>query len=106
MKNTDRENIRNYYITIYQMSELVRPENQIVDTKQFHLSTRGDAGTVINGDYKSQILFNIPDAIVIDDSIDYIHFSVPYAVIPNSFLRASFKLLICTWSFLNAGILK
>jgi len=67
------------------MTELIRQENQIVDTKQFHLSTRGDAGDVLNGDYKSQIRFNIPDAIVIDDSIDYIHFSVPYVVIPNSF---------------------
>lgn len=67
------------------MTELVRPENQIVDTKQFHLSTRGDAGTVLNGDYKSQIVFSIPDAIVMDDSIDYIHFSIPYVVIPNSF---------------------
>jgi hypothetical protein len=67
------------------MTELVRPENQIVDVKQFHLSTRGDSGTVLNGDYKSQIRFSIPDAIVVDDSIDYIHFSIPYAVIPNSF---------------------
>ena len=67
------------------MTELIRQENQIVDTKQFHLSTRGDAGTVLNGDYKSQILFSIPDAIVVDDSIDYIHFSVPYVVVPNSF---------------------
>jgi len=67
------------------MTELIRQENQIVDTKQFHLSTRGDAGTVLNGDFKSQILFSIPDAIVVDDSIDYIHFSVPYVVVPNSF---------------------
>jgi len=67
------------------MTELIRQENQIVDTKQFHLSTRGDSGDVLNGDYKSQVRFSIPDAIVIDDSIDYIHFSVPYVVVPNSF---------------------
>lgn len=67
------------------MEQLIRPEKEIVDTKQFHLSTRGDAGTVLNGDYKSQIRFSIPNAIVIDDSIDFIHFSIPYAVIPNSF---------------------
>ena len=67
------------------MTELIRQENQIVDTKQFHLSTRGDAGDVLNGDYKSQIRFSIPDAIVTDDSIDFIHFSVPYVVVPNSF---------------------
>ena len=67
------------------MTEIVRNENQIVDVKQFHLSTRGDAGTVLNGDFKSQITFSIPDAIVTDDSIDFIYFSIPYAVIPNSF---------------------
>lgn len=65
--------------------ETIRPEHQIMDSKQFHLSTRGDAGNVLNGDYKSLIEFSIPDAIVTDDSIDYIQFSVPYAVIPNSF---------------------
>jgi hypothetical protein len=67
------------------MEQVIRPEKEIVDSKQFHLSTRGDAGTVLNGDYKSQIRFSIPNAIVIDDSIDFIHFSIPYAVIPNSF---------------------
>jgi len=67
------------------MTEQVRNENQIVDVKQFHLSTRGDAGTVLNGDFKSQITFSIPDAIVTDESIDFIYFSIPYAVIPNSF---------------------
>jgi len=66
--------------------EIIQPSPHLVqDTKQFHLSTRGDAGTVLNGDMKSQILFNIPDAIVLDDSIEYIQFSIPYAVVPNSF---------------------
>ena len=67
------------------MTEIIRTEREIIDVKQFHLSTRGDAGTVLNGDYKSQIVFSIPDAIVMDDSIDYIYFSIPYVVIPNSF---------------------
>lgn len=67
------------------MTEIIRTEQSIVDIKQFHLSTRGDAGNVINGDYKSQIVFSLPDAIVVDDSIDYIYFSCPYVVIPNSF---------------------
>ena len=66
--------------------EIIQPNSHLVqDTKQFHLSTRGDAGTVLNGDAKSQILFSIPDAVVVDDSIEYIQFSVPYAVVPNSF---------------------
>jgi hypothetical protein len=67
------------------MTEIIKKDQPIVDTKQFHLSTRGDAGTVLNGDYKSQIVFSIPDAIVADDSIDFIYFSIPYVVIPNSF---------------------
>lgn len=67
------------------MTDIVRQENQIIDTKQFHLSTRGDSGDVLNGDFKSQIRFSIPDAIVVDDSIDFIHFSIPYVVVPNSF---------------------
>ena len=67
------------------MEQLIRPEKEIVDTKQFHLSTRGDSGDVLNGDYKSQVRFSIPNAIIADDSIDFIHFSIPYAVIPNSF---------------------
>ena len=67
------------------MTEIIRTEQQIIDIKQYHLSTRGDAGNVLNGDYKSQIVFSLPDAIVVDDSIDYIYFSVPYVVVPNSF---------------------
>jgi len=67
------------------MTEIIRTEQSIIDIKQYHLSTRGDAGNVLNGDYKSQIVFSLPDAIVVDDSIDYIYFSVPYVVIPNSF---------------------
>ena len=67
------------------MTDITIQKDGIVDTKQFHLSTRGDAGTPLNGDFKSQILFSIPDAIVQDDSIDFIYFSIPYVVIPNSF---------------------
>ena len=67
------------------MTEIIRTEQSIIDIKQYHLSTRGDAGNVLNGDYKSQIVFSLPDAIVVDDSIDYIYFSVPYVVVPNSF---------------------
>lgn len=66
--------------------EIIQPSSHLVqDTKQLHLSTRGDAGTVLNGNAKSQILFSIPDAIVVDDSIEYIQFSIPYVVVPNSF---------------------
>jgi len=67
------------------MTEIIRTEQQIIDIKQYHLSTRGDAGNVLNGDYKSKIIFSLPNAIVADDSIDFIYFSVPYVVVPNSF---------------------
>jgi hypothetical protein len=66
-------------------SEILTPQHTIMDTKQLHLSTRGDAGQVLNGNLKSQIRFSIPDAIIRDESIEYIQFSIPYAIIPNSF---------------------
>jgi len=67
--------------------ETVSPNSSIIETKILHLSTKSSAGTILNTDpgYKSLIRFNIPDAIVRDESIDFIQFSVPYAVIPNSF---------------------
>lgn len=67
--------------------ENVMPNNSIVETKTFHLSTKSSAGTILNENpnYKSKIRFNIPDAIVRDETIDFIQFSIPYAVIPNSF---------------------
>jgi len=59
----------------------------IKETKQVHLSTTSGAGRIINKDtnYKSQIEFNIPNLIKKDDDIEYIMFSVPYAIIPVSF---------------------
>lgn len=59
----------------------------IKETKQVHLSTASGAGRILNSDtnYKSQIEFNIPNLIRKDDTIEYIMFSVPYAVIPVSF---------------------
>lgn len=57
----------------------------ILDTKTFHLSSRSSACQLLNGDYKSKFQFNIPDMIYHDDSIEYINFSIPYAVIPNTF---------------------
>jgi hypothetical protein len=84
------------------MTEIIKTDQPIVDTKQFHLSTRGDAGTVLNGDYKSQIVFSIPDAIVADDSIDFIYFSIPYVVIPNSFYIIN--MTNCMLQILQSGI--
>ena len=54
--------------------ESVLPNNSIVETKILHLSTKSASGTILNSNpaYKSQIRFKIPDAIVRDDSIDFI----------------------------------
>ena len=59
----------------------------IKETKQIHLSTTSGAGKILNADvnYKSQIEFNIPNLIRKEDNIEYIMFSVPYAIIPVSF---------------------
>lgn len=59
----------------------------IKETKQVHLSTTSGAGRIINQDtnFKSQIEFNIPNLIRKEDDIEFIMFSVPYAVIPVSF---------------------
>jgi len=59
----------------------------IKETKQIHLSTVTGAGRILNADvnYKSQIEFNIPNLIKKDENIEYIMFSVPYAIIPVSF---------------------
>lgn len=57
----------------------------ILDTKTFHLSSRSGSCQLLNGDFKSKFQFNIPDMIYKDDTIEYINFSIPYAVIPNTF---------------------
>ena len=59
----------------------------VLESKVFNLSTRGSAGTILNEDinFKSRIRFDVPDMIVRDENVEYIQFSVPYAVIPISF---------------------
>jgi hypothetical protein len=63
--------------------------NLIVETKSFNLSTRASGGKILNvdTDYKSLIEYTIPDMIVLDESIEFIQFSIPYAVIPISFYQ-------------------
>ena len=62
-------------------------ENLILETKLFNLSTRGSACNILNAnkDFKSLCEYNIPNMIERDESIEYIQFSVPDAVIPVSF---------------------
>ena len=66
--------------------------NLILESKIYNLSTRGSSGNILNDDtnFKSQIEYNIPDMIVRDDSIEYIQFSIPYAVIPISFNQVDY----------------
>ena len=62
-------------------------ENLIYETKMFNLSTRSSACNILNEDlnYKSLCEYNIPNMIERDETIEYIQFSVPDAVIPVSF---------------------
>ena len=62
-------------------------KNLIIETKMFNLSTRGTACNILNEDknYKSRCEYDIRDMIVRDEDIEYIQFSIPFAVIPVSF---------------------
>ena len=59
----------------------------ILESKKFNLSTRGSSCRILNEniDFKSYCEYNIPDMIIRDESIEFIQFSVPDAVIPVSF---------------------
>ena len=59
----------------------------IVESKKFNLSTRGSSCRILNEniDFKSYCEYNIPNMIIRDESIEFIQFSVPDAVIPVSF---------------------
>lgn len=57
----------------------------IVDTKTYNLSTRSGSCLLLNGDYKSNIQFDIPDMIYKDDTVEYIQYSIPYCIVPVSF---------------------
>lgn len=63
--------------------------NFIQDSKTYCLSTRGSDATVLNPDpnYKSYVVFDIPDFLAPDDSIAYAEVSIPYIVIPVSFFQ-------------------
>lgn len=63
--------------------------NFIQDSKTYCLSTRGSDATVLNSDpnFKSYVVFDIPDFLNPDDSIGYVEVSIPYIVIPVSFFQ-------------------
>jgi len=66
-------------------------DNLIVETKMFNLSTRGSACNILNADtnYKSRCEYDIRNMIVRDEQVEYIQFSVPFAIIPVSFFTVS-----------------
>ena len=66
-------------------------QNLIVETKMFNLSTRGSACNILNEDpnYKSKCEYNIRDMVVRDEDVEYIQFSVPFAIIPVSFFTVN-----------------
>jgi hypothetical protein len=59
----------------------------VLETKLFNLSTNSKGCQILNSNknYQSLCQYSIPNMIVRDESIEYISFSVPYAVIPVSF---------------------
>ena len=62
-------------------------ENLVLETKLYNLSTRSSSCNILNAntDFKSLVEYNIPNMIERDETIEYIQFSIPNAVIPVSF---------------------
>lgn len=61
-------------------------DEKLVETEELILSTKGSASINLNGDMKSNVLYNLGDLIDFegDNTIDFVTVSVPYCVIPNS----------------------
>ena len=56
----------------------------VCESKVYNLSTRSTACNVLNGDWKSSCEYYIPNLIDRDETIEYVQFSVPDAIIPVS----------------------
>ena len=56
----------------------------VCESKVYSLSTRSSACNVLNGDFKSNCEYYIPNLIDRDESIEYVQFSIPNAIIPVS----------------------
>lgn len=59
----------------------------LVETKVYNLSTRSTDCDILNEnpDFKSKCSYYFPDLIVRDESIEFIQYSIQYAVIPVSY---------------------
>lgn len=61
--------------------------NYVLETKMYNLSTRSSCCRILNEntDYKSKLEYHIPNMVSFDESVEYIQFSIPTAIIPCSF---------------------
>jgi len=67
------------------MQKIEAPLNIIKDTTTFHLNTQLSTGLVLNGDYKSQVRFDLKNYINLDDDdVEWATVSLPSCVITNS----------------------
>jgi hypothetical protein len=68
------------------MEKLEYADHIIKDTKIIYLSTQSSSGILLNGDWKSQVSYDLKNYLDFenDDTIDYYTVSMPYACIPNS----------------------
>ena len=67
--------------------EIINADQPLIkDTIVLHLNTQTTSAILLNGDYKSKVLYNLTSYLDFenDDSIEYITCSMPYAVITNS----------------------
>lgn len=68
------------------MEKIEYTNHMIKDTKIIYLSTQSSSGILLNGDWKSQVSYDLKNYLDFenDDTIDYFTVSMPYACIPNS----------------------
>ena len=73
----------------------------VCESVVYNISTRSSACNVLNGDWKSHCDYYIPNLIDRDETIEYVQFSVPDAIIPVSVYNVNSynnKLVIITSS--------
>ena len=68
------------------MEKITVSNNLVKDTQIIYLSTQSTSGTLLNGDYKSRVEYNLHNYINFDndDSVEYLTVSMPYACLTNS----------------------
>lgn len=68
------------------METIQANQSTIKDTLVLHLNSQTTSAILLNGDYKSRMLYDLRSYLDFenDDSIDYVTCSMPYAVITNS----------------------